>query len=62
MASDYPKKQPAAAPDEMTEAVRQYVIDRATEKINAKFDKQADKVAAKTARHLESLDRLAAHL
>ena len=52
----------AASPEEMTEVVRQYVLDTTAEKINAKFDKQADKVAAKAARHIESLDRLAAHL
>jgi len=62
MASDYRKKPTAASPEEMIEAVRQSVIDRATEKINAKFDKQADKVASKAARHIDSLDRLAAHL
>jgi len=63
MASDYRKKMKAAAsPEEMTEVVRQYVLDTTAEKINAKFDKQADKVAAKAARHIESLDRLAAHL
>ncbi|HEY4607941.1 MAG TPA: TetR/AcrR family transcriptional regulator [Ilumatobacteraceae bacterium] len=62
MASDYSKKPADAAAEDMTDAVRQYVIDRATEKINAKFDKQAEKVAAKSARHIESLDRLAAHL
>jgi AcrR family transcriptional regulator len=42
--------------------VRQFVLDKATEKINAKLAKQADKVAAKSAQHAESLDRLAAHL
>jgi len=63
MASDYRKKMKAAAsPEEMTEVVRQYVLDTTAEKINAKFDKQADKVAAKAARHIDSLDRLAAHL
>ena len=44
------------------EIVRQFVLDKATEKINAKLDKQATKVAAKTAKHIETLDRLAAHL
>jgi AcrR family transcriptional regulator len=63
MASDYRKKmKTAASPEEMTEVVRQYVLDKTSEKINAKFDKQADKVAAKAARHIDSLDRLAAHL
>ena len=61
MASEY-RKEPSASPDEVTEAVRQYVIDKTTEKINAKFDRRADKVAAKAARHIDSLDRLAAHL
>ena len=38
------------------------ILDKATEKINAKLNKQADKVAAKSAKHAESLDRLAAHV
>jgi AcrR family transcriptional regulator len=46
--------------------MRQFVIDKAidkaTEKINAKISKSADKVAAKSAKHAETLDRLAAHL
>jgi len=63
VASDFRKKKQAAATQaEMAEVVRQYVLDKTTDKINAKFDKQADKVAAKAARHIESLDRLAAHL
>ena len=51
------------------DVVRQFVIDNAEKinekinaKINAKLDKQATKVAAKTAKHVETLDRLAAHL
>jgi AcrR family transcriptional regulator len=44
------------------EVVRNFVLDKAAEKINAKIDKQATKVAAKTAKHIETLDRLAAHL
>ncbi len=59
MASEYRKKG-AASP--ASEVVRQFVIDKAAEKINAKIAKQADKVAAKTAMHVETLERLAAHL
>lgn len=44
------------------EAVKQYVLDKATEKLNAKLNKQADKVAAKSAKHAQSLERLAEHL
>jgi AcrR family transcriptional regulator len=48
------------------DVVRQFVLDKAAEKLNAKLAKQADKVAvkvaAKTAKHAETLDRLAAHL
>ena len=63
MASDYRQKRPASP---TSEAVRQFVLDKTTEKINAKINatisKQADKVAAKSAKHAEALDRLAAHL
>jgi AcrR family transcriptional regulator len=67
VASDYPKK-PAGPPK--GEAVRQFVLDQTAEKINekihakinAKLEKQSAKVAAKTAKHVETLDRLAAHL
>ena len=59
MASDYRPKRPVSPTGE---AVRQFVLDKATEKINAKIDKQAEKVAAKSAKHAETLDRLAAHL
>jgi AcrR family transcriptional regulator len=69
VASDYPKKRPgpADAPGtDVGEVVRQFVIDKTTEKINAKInakiDKGAMKVALKTAKHAETLDRLAAHL
>jgi AcrR family transcriptional regulator len=59
MASEYRKKGP---PSPASDVVRQFVIDKAAEKINAKIGKQATKVAAKTAKHVETLDRLAAHL
>ncbi len=72
MASDYRKKRPGtpSAPDasgaEDSDALRRSVIDKTTKKINAKInakiEKQATKVAIKTAKHAESLDRLAAHL
>lgn len=61
-----PRKPPVSPSDEVSEAVRQFVIDataaKINEKISAKLDKQAAKVAAKSAKHIESLDRLAAHL
>jgi AcrR family transcriptional regulator len=48
------------------DAVKQYVLEKTSEKIgqklNAKLDKQAAKVAAKSAKHAESLERLAEHL
>lgn len=59
MASDNRRKAPAGTGGEI---VRQFVLDKAADKINAKLDKQASKVAAKTAKHIETLDRLAAHL
>ncbi len=59
MARDIPPKRPASP---TSEAVRQYVLDQATEKINAKLAKSADQVAAKSMKHVEALDRLAAHL
>ena len=63
VASDYRRKKRATPPGpDVSEAVRQFVIDKATEKINAKLDKQASKIAAKTAMRAESLDRLAEHL
>ena len=70
MASDYRKK-PATKPgNEVGDAVRSFVIDATAEKINAtinakvnaKIDRHATKVAAKTAKHVETFDRLAAHL
>ncbi|HEX3087347.1 MAG TPA: TetR/AcrR family transcriptional regulator, partial [Ilumatobacteraceae bacterium] len=70
MASDYRKKPAASPKGEVGESVRQFVIDQTAEtinekihaKINAKLEKQSAKVAAKTAKHVETLDRLAAHL
>ena len=66
MASEYRKKRPTSPVGDVGEVVRQFVIDHATEKINAKLDKQAIKIAAKTAaktaQHVETLNRLAAHL
>ncbi len=70
MARDYRKKDPAPSKAEVGDAVRQFVMDKTAEqinekihaKINAKLEKQASKVAAKTAKHVETLDRLAAHL
>ncbi len=59
MARDIPPKRPVSP---TSEVVRQFVLDKATEKLNAQIAKQADKVAAKSAKHVESLDRLAAHL
>ena len=47
-------------------AVRKYVIDTTTQKVNTKLDanaaKHVEKVAATSARHAEALDRLAEHL
>ena len=62
VASDYRKKRATPPVADVTEIVRQFVIDKTTEKINAKLDKTALKVAAKGAKHGEALDRLAAHL
>ena len=62
MASEYRKKRPGSPAADVNEVVGQFVLDKTTEKINAKFDKQASKVAAQTAKHVETLDRLAAHL
>jgi AcrR family transcriptional regulator len=62
VASDYRKKRAAPPVGDVSEIVRQFVIDKTTEKINAKLDKTALKVAAKSAKHVETLDRLAAHL
>ncbi len=47
---------------ESSEAIRNYVADVVAEKISTKAAKQAAKVSAKAHHHLESLDRLAAHL
>jgi hypothetical protein len=44
-----------------SEAVRQFVLDKATETLSAKLNKSADKVVAKSMKHAETLDRLAAH-
>jgi AcrR family transcriptional regulator len=70
MASDYRKKPSGPSKGEVGDAVRQFVLDQTAEsinekihaKINAKIEKQSAKVAAKTAKHVETLDRLAAHL
>ena len=44
------------------EAMKQYVLDKTSQKINAKLNKQAQKVAAQSQKHAESLERLAEHL
>jgi len=66
VASDYRKKRAKPPAADVDDVVRQFVIDKATDKINAKLnvqlDKTATKVAAKGAKHIEALDRLAAHL
>ena len=62
VASDYRKNRATPPGADVGEIVRQFVIDKTTEKINAKLDKQATKVAAKAGKHVETLDRLAAHL
>jgi AcrR family transcriptional regulator len=70
VASEYRRKRPESSQTDVNDAVRQFVIDKTAEKINekinakinAKIDRQATKVAAKAARHVETLDRLAAHL
>jgi AcrR family transcriptional regulator len=62
MASEYRKKRAKPPVAAVGDAVRQLAIDKATDKINAKLDKTAAKVAAKSAQHIETLDRLAAHL
>ncbi len=70
MASDYRKKPETTPNKDVGDAVRQFVMDQTAEKINekihakinAKIEKQSAKVAAKTAKHVETLDRLAAHL
>jgi AcrR family transcriptional regulator len=62
VASDYRKKKPDSPAGDVGQVVRQFVIDKAAEKLNAQLSKQSTKVAAKTAKHSETLDRLAAHL
>ncbi len=62
MASEYRKNKPTSPTGDAGELVRQFVIAKAAEKIDAKINKSATKVAAKTAKHVETLDRLAAHL
>jgi AcrR family transcriptional regulator len=63
MASKYSAGKPGRP---VSDAVKQLVIDKTAEKISVKLDRQADKVAAKVAgkaaKHVEALDRLAAHL
>jgi AcrR family transcriptional regulator len=56
-------KRPARGPaGESSEAIKQFVVDVVAEKINTKAAKQAAKASAQARHHLESLDRLAAHL
>jgi AcrR family transcriptional regulator len=62
VASEYRKKRTKPPVGDASGVVRQFVIEKATDKINAKLDKTATKVAAKSAKHIETLDRLAAHL
>jgi AcrR family transcriptional regulator len=62
VANDYRKKRTKPPAGDVNEVVRQFVIEKATDKISAKRDKTATKVAAKSAKHIEALDRLAAHL
>jgi AcrR family transcriptional regulator len=58
VATDFRQKKTSPVGD----AVRKIVVDKAAEKISAKLDQQATKVTAKAAKHVEALDRLAAHL
>ena len=63
MASEYPRKRRTSP---ASETVRQLIVDATSEKINAaieaKLAKSATKAVAKTVKHIETLDRLAAHL
>jgi AcrR family transcriptional regulator len=54
------RKRPADA--QLSEAVRQFVVDTVTEKIAEKAARQADKIAAKAAHHTEHLERLSERL
>jgi AcrR family transcriptional regulator len=55
VASEFPPKRPRRL-------VADVVVDAVAEKISVKAAKQAARVTAKAEKHLESLDRLAAHL
>lgn len=44
------------------EALRGLVVEKVADKLNETAARQEQKIAAKAARHIESLDRLAAHL
>jgi AcrR family transcriptional regulator len=59
VASEHGKKR---AKPPVADVVRQFVVDKATDKINAKLDATAAKVAARSTKHIERLDRLAEHL
>jgi AcrR family transcriptional regulator len=72
VASEFPAKRPIRPRPgrgpavDSGEAIRQFVADVVAEKINTKINtkvtRKAEKVAAHAQHHLESLDRLAAHL
>src|SRR4029079_1996896 len=48
--------------DKLGEKLSDRLSETITDKINDKINDSADKVARKAARHIENLDRLAAHL
>jgi AcrR family transcriptional regulator len=66
MATENPRRRPrpsraaasGASEAEISDALRQFVLDTVTEKIAEKTARQADKIAAKAARHVERLDKL----
>jgi AcrR family transcriptional regulator len=69
VATENPRPHPPAgnagatdADSQLSDALRQFVVDTVTEKIAEKAAKQADKFATKAARHAEHLDRLTARL
>lgn len=68
MATDIPPRRPrprrTPTPEEaqLSDAIRQFVVDTVTEKIAEKSQRQAEKIVAKANRHADHLDRLGERL
>ena len=57
-----PPRAPSDAEAQLSDAIRQFVVDTVTEKIAEKSQRQAEKIVAKAQKHADHLDRLGERL